>query len=124
METKTDVCQEKCFHPAKLEKARKAMVPDEALGDLADLFKALGEPTRAKILNALYHVDLCVCDLTVLLDMTQSAISHQLRVLRAAKIVRSRKEGKNVYYSLDDEHIQKLIQLGAEHVLEKGIKKG
>lgn len=122
-EEKLEVCQEKCFHPAMLEKARRAMMPEEVLLDLAELFKALGDLTRVKILTALYHAELCVCDLTALLEMSQSAVSHQLRVLRSGKIVKSRKEGKNIFYSLDDEHIQKLIKLGSKHVTEQGYKK-
>ncbi len=117
-EKKAEVCQETCFHPDMLEKARKSMMPQETLQDLAELFKALGDHTRVKILNALYHTELCVCDLTLLLDMNQSAVSHQLRVLRASKIVKSRKEGKNVFYSLDAEHVQELIELGMKHVTE------
>ncbi len=119
MPERTEVCQEECFHPEMLEKAKKAMMPEETLRDLAELFKVLGDHTRVKILNALYHSELCVCDLTSLLEMNQSAVSHQLRVLRAGKIVKSRKEGKNVFYSLDDTHIQRLIQLGSEHVAEQ-----
>lgn len=122
-EKKAEVCQEECFHPEMLEKAKKAMMSEEALRDLAELFKALGDHTRARILNALYHAELCVCDLTLLLEMNQSAVSHQLRVLRAGKIVKSRKEGKNVFYSLDDEHVQKLIELGFQHVTETGRRK-
>ncbi len=117
-ERKAEVCQEECFHPDMLEKAKKAMMPDETLQDLAELFKALGDHTRVRILNALYHTELCVCDLSSLLEMSQSAVSHQLRVLRSGKIVKSRKEGKNVFYSLDDVHVQKLIALGLEHVSE------
>lgn len=117
-EKKEDVCQEECFHPDSLQKAKNAMMSQETLQDLAELFKALGDHTRVRILNALYHAELCVCDLTLLLEMSQSAVSHQLRVLRAGKIVKSRKEGKNVFYSLDDVHIQKLIELGLEHVSE------
>ncbi len=117
-EKKEDVCQEECFHPDMLEKARQGMVSEETLRELAELFKALGDNTRVRILNALYHAELCVCDLTSLLQMSQSAVSHQLRVLRAGKIVKSRKEGKNVFYSLDDVHVQKLIALGLEHVSE------
>lgn len=117
-EKTADVCQEECFHPDMLEKAREGMVSEETLRELAELFKALGDNTRVRILNALYNAELCVCDLTSLLQMNQSAVSHQLRVLRAGKIVKSRKEGKNVFYSLDDVHVQKLIALGLEHVSE------
>lgn len=118
-EKRAEVCQEECFHPEMLAKAKKAMLPEETLHDLAELFKALGDHTRVKILNALHHSELCVCDLTSVLEMNQSAVSHQLRVLRAGKVVKSRKEGKNVFYSLDDVHIQQLIEIGSEHVIEQ-----
>ena len=117
-EKKVEVCQEECFHPEVLDKTRRAMMPGHTLQDLAELFKLLGDSTRMKILNALYRTELCVCDLTALLEMNQSAVSHQLRVLRTGKIVKSRKEGKNVFYSLDDAHVQKLIELGLEHISE------
>ena len=122
-EKRADVCQEECIHPEMLAKAKKAMMSEEALYDLAELFKALGDHTRVKILNALYHSELCVCDLTSILEMNQSAVSHQLRVLRAGKIVKSRKEGKNVFYSLDDLHIQQLIEIGSGHVIEQTRRK-
>lgn len=95
------------------------MDPNEKLLALAELFKALGDGTRVKILCALYRSELCVCDLTAILDMKQSAVSHQLRVLRSGKIVKSRKEGKNVYYSLDDRHVSQLLDIGLEHVSEQ-----
>jgi ArsR family transcriptional regulator len=117
-EQRAEQCQEACFHPDVVESVRRAM-PDEPLQqELAQLFKVLGDYTRIRILNALYRSELCVCDLTAILGMNQSAVSHQLRVLRDAKIVRSRKLGKNVLYSLDDIHISGLIGLGSEHVLE------
>ncbi len=116
---RTEVCQKQCFHPEMVATVRESMMTKETLQDLAELFKALGDHTRVKILNALYHSELCVCDLTAILEMNQSAVSHQLRVLRAGKIVKSRKDGKNVYYSLDDKHIFRLLDLGSEHVLEE-----
>ncbi|MBF0120711.1 MAG: winged helix-turn-helix transcriptional regulator [Desulfobacterales bacterium] len=91
---------------------------DKVLFDLAEIFKILGEPTRVKILHALSKEELCVCDIASLLNSKQSAISHQLRLLRAAKIVKFRKEGKMVYYSLDDEHIANLFDEGIRHVEE------
>jgi ArsR family transcriptional regulator len=94
-------------------------MPEDGLQEqLAQLFKVLGDHTRVRILNALCRSELCVCDLTTILGMNQSAVSHQLRVLRDARIVRSRKQGKNVLYSLDDSHIAELIRLGSEHVQE------
>jgi len=120
-EKRTEVCQKQCFHPEMVATVRESMMKKEVLQDLAELFKALGDHTRVKILNALYHSELCVCDLTAILDMNQSAVSHQLRVLRAGKIVKSRKDGKNVYYSLDDKHIFKLLDLGSEHVREESL---
>jgi ArsR family transcriptional regulator, lead/cadmium/zinc/bismuth-responsive transcriptional repressor len=111
-------CLEECFHPDLVENIRNQMPGDELLGGLSQLFKVLGDHTRIKILSALYHAELCVCDLTSILEMNQSAVSHQLRVLRDAKIVKSRKKGKNVLYSLDDAHVSGLIRMGSEHVLE------
>ncbi|MCH4184788.1 MAG: metalloregulator ArsR/SmtB family transcription factor [Eggerthellaceae bacterium] len=94
-------------------------MPDEdVLFDLAELFKVFGDSTRVRILSALSCSELCVNDLAILLDMTQSAISHQLKALRSAKLVHSRKEGKIVYYSLDDEHVNAIIAIGMQHVKE------
>ncbi len=89
------------------------------LEQLSSFFKAFADPTRLRILWALQQDELCVCDLAVLLGMTKSAISHQLRFLREAELVRFRKEGKNAYYTLNDEHINKLITVSVEHVSEK-----
>lgn len=92
-------------------------MPDEAqLQELASLFKTLGDTTRVRILACLAAGELCVCDLSAVLSMGQSAVSHQLRLLRAAKLVRSRREGKNVFYALDDEHVLALFDQGLEHV--------
>jgi ArsR family transcriptional regulator, lead/cadmium/zinc/bismuth-responsive transcriptional repressor len=115
---KDELCLESCTHPEEVSFARQKMATRQELADLAELFKALGDNTRIRILNALQHSELCVCDLVNIIDMTQSAVSHQLRVLRAAKIVKYRKEGKNVYYSLDDQHIRQLLNDGLEHVNE------
>lgn len=114
----TGICQESCAN-AKLVARIKNLLPDaEHLQDLSNLFKALGDYTRIRILNALVNSELCVCDLVDILEMNQSAISHQLRVLRSSKIVKYRKEGRNVFYSLDDEHVHQLIRQGLDHVLE------
>jgi ArsR family transcriptional regulator len=113
------LCLERCDHPDMVESVRQAMPDEKQQQDLAQLFKVLGDHTRVRMLNALYRSELCVCDLTSILGMNQSAVSHQLRVLRDAKIVRSRKQGKNVLYALDDSHIAELIRIGFEHVQEK-----
>ena len=113
-----DRCQTACFHPEVAGQVRSAMPEELESQQVAQLFKVLGDHTRIRILHALYRSELCVCDLTAILGMNQSAVSHQLRVLRDARIVRSRKQGKNVLYSLDDSHIAGLIRLGSEHVIE------
>ena len=91
---------------------------DEKLYDLADLFKVFGDTTRIKIIYALFEEEMCVCDIADLLNMTQSAISHQLRVLKQARLVKFRKEGKTVYYSLDDNHVNQIFNCGLCHIEE------
>ncbi|MBF0203282.1 MAG: helix-turn-helix transcriptional regulator [Desulfamplus sp.] len=118
-----DTCLSKCATNEYIQQIKKSLPPDHELIELANFFKVFGEHTRIRILSALYHHELCVCDLVEILGMTQSAVSHQLRVLRTSKIVKYRKEGKNVYYSLDDEHVYKLIDDGLEHVKESMVKK-
>ena len=94
------------------------MPEEEKLYELADFFKVFGDSTRIKILYTLFKENMCVCDIAELLSMTQSAISHQLRVLKQAKLVKSRRDGKQVIYSLDDQHISAIISLGMEHIEE------
>lgn len=95
-------------------------MPDEGnLCDLSELFKVFGDSTRIKILWALDESEMCVCDIAYLLNMTQSAISHQLRVLKEARLVKYRKEGKVVYYSLDDEHVKQIFDQGITHIKEQ-----
>jgi ArsR family transcriptional regulator len=91
---------------------------DEHLYELADVFRVFGDTTRIRILYALLEQELCVCDIAKNLGMTQSAVSHQLRILKDAKLVRFRREGKTVFYALDDDHVRSIIELGMEHVLE------
>ena len=91
---------------------------DEILYDLAELFKVFGDSTRIKILYALSERELCVCDISELIGVSQTAISHQLRVLKGAKLVKYRREGKNVFYALDDDHVRSIINQGMEHVEE------
>ena len=94
------------------------MPDDETLYDLAELFKVFGDSTRIKILYALFEAELCVCDIAQLLGLTQSAVSHQLRVLKGSRLVKFRKEGKTVFYSLADSHVRKIIAQGMEHIDE------
>jgi ArsR family transcriptional regulator len=94
------------------------MPRDELLFDLADLFKILGDSTRVRILWALEKAELCVCDISVLLNMTQSAISHQLRILKQANLVKNRREGKIIYYSLSDDHVRYIFDQGLIHITE------
>lgn len=96
-----------------------AQMPDEeVLYDLAEVYKIFGDSTRIKILYALFEAELCVCDIAQVLDMTQSAISHQLRLLKASKLVKFRREGKTIFYSLADEHVRTIIDMGMEHLCE------
>ena len=97
----------------------KMNIPDEEnLCDLADLFKVFGDSTRIKILSCLKISELCVNDIAQSLDMTISAVSHQLRVLKTNKLIKSRKQGKEVYYSLDDDHVERIIDCGLDHINE------
>lgn len=96
----------------------EAMPPEEELFDLAELFKVFGDSTRIRILYVLFEAEMCVCDLAQLLGMTQSAISHQLQVLKKSKLVKYRREGKTVFYSLSDGHVRVILGQGMEHVTE------
>lgn len=97
---------------------RENMPADEILYDLAELFKVFGDSTRVKILYALFEQELCVQEIADLLALSQSSVSHQLRILKDAKLVRFRREGKSVFYSLDDDHVRAIISMGMEHVEE------
>lgn len=113
-----EVCECNAIHEEVVSRVRKMMPEEEKLYDLAELFKVFGDTTRVRILCALFESEMCVCDISVLLGMTQSSISHQLRVLKSAKLVKNRKEGKVVYYSLNDEHIKHIFEQGLEHISE------
>lgn len=117
----SEICDVVCNNPVLVEQIRRVLPERDHLQELSELFKVLGDATRIRILSALLHSELCVCDLVAVLGMTQSAVSHQLRVLRSAKVVKFRKEGRNVYYSLDDTHIHELIQQGMDHVMEDWV---
>ena len=118
MDNTMDTCQDECVHTEVVDKVNAKMEAEETLFQLADFFKALGDSTRVRILHALSFSELCVCDLASILNMSSSAVSHQLRVLRGQKIVKYRKEGKNAIYSLDDSHVATLLEQGLRHVNE------
>ena len=111
-------CGEEKVHQDAVELVREKLPPEELLYDLAELFKMFGDSTRVKILYALLETELCVCDIAKLLDVTQSAVSHQLRVLKSGKLVKCRREGKTMFYSLADEHVVRILSQGMEHVEE------
>jgi len=116
----TDInCDCEVIHAEIVEKVRLVMPEEDELYDLSDFFKVLGDSTRAKIMWALDESEMCVCDLAVLLNMTKSAISHQLKSLKAANLVKYRKEGKVVFYSLTDDHVKEIFEKGLEHIREK-----
>lgn len=123
---KKDTLIERCdcevIHEDVVSQVRNKMPEEETLYDLAELFKVFGDSTRIKILWALDESEMCVCDIAVLLNMTQSAISHQLRVLKQAKLVKNRREGKVVYYSLDDDHVKEIFEQGLTHINEDKVK--
>lgn len=113
------------FHAdqAKVAAVRQALISPHSVSALADTFKTLGDPTRVRILDALSKAELCVCDIATLLGLTESAVSHQLRVLRHVRLVRSRREGRMVFYTLADQHIISLFAQGLSHVEELALRK-
>jgi ArsR family transcriptional regulator, lead/cadmium/zinc/bismuth-responsive transcriptional repressor len=115
-----DVCEIDVIDAEAVARARASMLPDESAALLAESFSMLGDPTRVKMISVLMGSELCVCDLAALLGVSQSAVSHQLRLLRAMRMVKYRKEGRMVYYSLDDQHVENLLLQGLEHVAERG----
>lgn len=117
-ERKIESCNGNIIHEDIVVRVKDKLPAEETLYDLAELFKVFGDTTRIKIICALFESEMCVCDLSCLLNMTQSAISHQLRVLKSARLVKFRREGKVVYYSLDDEHIKHIYDAGLNHISE------
>lgn len=111
-------CEECAIHTDIIKKVMAETPEEEVLSDLAELFKVFGDATRIKILFALFKSEMCVCDIAELLSMTQSAISHQLRVLKNAKLIKFRREGKTVFYSLSDMHVRTVLAQGLGHVEE------
>jgi ArsR family transcriptional regulator len=118
VEDDLESCQIQCIHPEVIRFVRKKMPENIHLSELSEFYKLFGDSTRLGILVALSNSELCVCDLAALLRMKQSAVSHQLRILKQSRIVRSRRDGKMVYYSLEDEHIRNVLNVGLEHLGE------
>ena len=118
MEQHAEFCEEHRVHPERVAHVKLDMPGEESLYDLAELFKVFGDTTRIRILYVLFESELCVCDIAELLSMTQSAISHQLRVLKQARLVRARREGKTVFYFLADDHVRTIIGQGMDHITE------
>ena len=112
------VCDCDIIHSDVVNSVQRNMPQDSELYDLSDFFKVLGDSTRAKIMWALDEHELCVCDLAALLNMTKSAISRQLRALREANLVINRRDGKNIYYALADDHVRQIFEMGLEHIRE------
>ena len=117
--TQLPVCSKEHVHADAVAKAREGMLPEKEYGDLSELYKCLADATRIRILHALEQRELCVCDVAQLLGMTKSAVSHQLRLLRMADLVRPRRDGQTVYYSLSDDHVRVLIDIGLSHIREE-----
>lgn len=113
-----DLCQEKVLHKKQVERAIDNIPDSDTLESMTDIFKALSDPSRLKIVTALATCELCVCDLAVVSGSSESAVSHQLRILRNLKIVRYRRAGKIVFYRLDDDHVKSLISQSLQHVKE------
>ena len=115
---KVEVCADKCVHEDVIQKVLEIMPEEEIVFDLAELFKVFSDSTRLKILCVLLESEMCVCDIAEVLNMSFSAISHQLRVLKQSKLVKFRREGKTVIYSLSDDHVRSIIDQGLEHIGE------
>ena len=115
---KIECCSENQVHPDLLKIVNDTMPEETELYDLAELFKVFGDSTRIRILYVLFEAEMCVCDIAALLGMTQSAISHQLRALKNARLVKARRDGKTVFYSLADQHVKTILDQGLEHISE------
>jgi ArsR family transcriptional regulator len=113
-----DLCDVVHLHPARVAELRDTLIGEDEVSDLAETFRTLGDPTRVRILDALSHGELCVCDLAAIVRMSESAVSHQLRLLRNLRLVKPRREGRMMFYALDDRHIMTLFRQGRRHIQE------
>lgn len=119
IEKEIECCETVEVHEALLEIVNEKMPAEETLYNLAELYKVFGDSTRIRILFVLFEAEVCVCDLAKALNMTQSAISHQLRILKQNKLVKNRREGKSIFYSLADDHVRTIIAQGLDHIEEE-----
>ena len=117
-EEKIPSCEFRHVHEDKVQKISAVMPDEDSLFDLAELYKIFGDSTRIKILYALFEAELCVCDIATLIGMSMSAVSHQLRILKQARLVQYRRDGKSVYYSLADDHVRSILGQGMDHISE------
>jgi DNA-binding transcriptional ArsR family regulator len=120
---KKDKCDCRIIHEEKVKEARQRALDVLVTENLCQTFKALGDISRLKILWALEHQEMCVCDLAALLTITESAVSHQLRLLRTLRLVKNRREGTILYYRLADDHVSQLVRIALEHIQEPGIRR-
>ena len=111
-------CETTIIHEEVVEEVKKQMPEDSKLVETANLLKVFGDPTRIKIICALMKAEMCVCDLSSLLDVSRTAVSHQLKTLKQTRLVKYRRDGKVIYYSLDDEHVSEIFEIAYEHVME------
>lgn len=118
MDNQVEHCESTCVHQELLKIVNEKMPAETELYDLSELFKVFGDSTRIRILFVLFECEVCVCDLAAALSMTQSAISHQLKILKQSKLVKSRRDGKSVFYSLADDHVRTIIAQGLDHIEE------
>lgn len=121
-QNRLELCQEQHCHQDSMAAVRAAMPPEEELAELAELFKVFGDSTRIRILYILGRRELCVCDIAALLGLTQPAASYQLKALKRSRLIKNRREGKTVYYSLADDHVKGIIGMAKEHLEEKGYE--
>lgn len=117
-----DVCEIRILHEDDIRQAQAGLVDEPTAAGLAETFRALSDPNRVRMISALIERELCVCDLAALLGMSQSAVSHQLRLLRNLRLVKHRKDGRVVYYAIDDDHIRDLFQRGLEHYQHRPVQ--
>ena len=124
MKSEAEQCKACCINPEKIFSVEHQIIPEAETQILAEFFGIFGDFTRLKILQAVAKEELCVCDLCELLGLNQSQVSHQLQLLRNSKLVKFRREGKQIFYSLDDEHVELIIQMALDHILEEEEKNG
>ncbi|SNS42045.1 transcriptional regulator, ArsR family [Anaerovirgula multivorans] len=116
MKKEIEVCEVQCIHEEDVKEVKENMLQDTILNDMAEFYKVFGDVTRIKILYALLQKEMCVCDIAAVLEMNQSAVSHQLRILKSHRLVKYRRDGKVIYYSLDDEHVKRVFNEGLHHL--------